>query len=197
MSFVPVLAIILTAAFGNAAGLANYLVSPNAAFVGQEANTPLGAAEAPATEAEKHTGYETDINRQLPDMEEPLLDLLDEAQVEIDDPMVYYVEDPRNGNILSARPVSDGSGTRLFSPPRTWLPTTPFLLVDPLSDERKELYMTRFIERARLGGWLIESKKEAPYTSLSWFSDPLQRTHTPTEVFENADWRLTRFEFSE
>jgi len=86
---------------------------------------------------------------------------------------------------------------RFFSPPQTWLPSMPVALLEPLSDERKELYMSRFTERARLSGWLIESKEDAPYTSVPWFSDQLQRTHTPTEVIENDDWRLTWFEFSE
>lgn len=195
-SFIPVLTVLLTTTFGNAAGFANY-ISPQAGYFEREIDSiPLGAGMS-TTGAEERPGYEREIDSHLPVMEESLRDLLDVAQVKTDDPIVYYVEDPRVGYILSARPISDGSGVHLFSPSPTWLPTQPFLLLDPLSDERKELYVSRFVERARLGGWLIESKKEAPYTSSSWFSDPLQQTHTPTEVFENDEWRLTWFEFSD
>jgi hypothetical protein len=198
-SFVPVLAVILTASFGNAAGLVNYLTSASyASYTVQQTDRAFPAAYtggAPAIQAARHVGYEREINGRLPVMDESLLELLHAAQVGIDDPIVY-VGDPKVGGILSARVVSDSSGEHLLSPPRTWLPTMPFALFDKLPDERKELYVSRFAERARLSGWLVQSKEEAPYGSLPWFSDPLQRTHTPTEVFENDDWRLTWFEFS-
>ncbi len=113
----------------------------------------------------------------------------------IDDPIVY-IGDSKFGGILPAWPVTADSGIHLLSPPQTWLPTMPLHLFAPLPDERKEVYMSRFTERARLSGWLIQSKKEVPYTSVAWFSGQLQQTHEPTKVFENDDWRLTWFEFS-
>lgn len=199
-SFVPVLTVLLTATFGNAAGLANYITSsPNVNHIEptvNEAILPQGfPTGAPATGVSDHVGYERKINSRLPVMDESLLSLLDAAQVKNNDPIVYYVGD-LFGIMLPARPVGDGSGMHFASPPRTWLPTMPFALFVPLPDERKELYMSRFTERARLSGWLIQNKKEAPYTSSPWFSGQLQQTHTPTRVLENADWRLTWFEFS-
>jgi hypothetical protein len=212
-SLVPVLAIILTVTFGNAAGLAQYITSsPHASYLERYTEQsynrllPTGVAgtageeratrEERATTESRHVGYEPEINSRLPVMDKSLLNLLDSAQVKIDDPIVY-VGDPEFGGILPAWPVTADNRIHFLSPLRTWLPTMPFTLVAPLSDERKEVYMSRFTERARLSGWLIQSKKEVPYTSSPpWFSTQLQQTHTPTEEFENDSWRLTWFEFS-
>ncbi|HKR02240.1 MAG TPA: hypothetical protein VJT09_16300, partial [Pyrinomonadaceae bacterium] len=79
---------------------------------------------------------------------------------------------------------------------RTWLPTTPFVLFAPLPEERRQIYMARFAERARLGGWLIQNRREAPYTSSRWFYEQVTRTHTPTKTFENEDWQVIWFEFN-
>jgi hypothetical protein len=173
-SFVPVLAVVLIAAFVNAPGLINYVTT--------------------------YTGYEREVNSRLRVMDDSLRGLLDAADVKTSDPVVFvgHLEIGKVKDILPARPVSDSSGeTRYMSPHRTWLPTMPGALFAPLPEERKELYISRFTERARLSGWLIESKKEVAYTSTPWFSDQLQQTHVPTEVIENDDWRLTWFEYSE
>ena len=184
-SFVPVLAVLLIAPFVNAPNLINYVTS--------------------------YRGYEGEVNSKLPVMDDSLRGLLDAADVKTSDPVVFVgdLEETGTGNILPARPVSDSSGEiRIMSPPRTWLPIMPGDMGKLLSEERKELYISRFTERARLSGWLIETKKEVPtymittkkevpYTSSPWFSDQLQQTHVPTEVIENDDWRLTWFEYSE
>lgn len=202
-SFVPILTVLLTATFGNAASLANYITSPHERYLERyferewSKRRPMFLpVEAHVTEVQRDVSYDRQINSQLPVMDESLRDLLVEAQVGMDDPIVY-VGHRTFGVILPARPVTADSGIHYLSPPQTWLPTMPFMLFAPLPDERKELYMSRFTERARLSGWLIQSKKEAPYTSVAWFSGQLQKTHTPTKLFENADWRLIWFEFSE
>jgi hypothetical protein len=204
-SFVPVLTVLLTATFGNAAGLAQYIISsPHVSYLErytvQSYNRLLPAGVAGvagverATGISKHAGYEPEINSRLPGMDKSLLNLLDEAQVKIDDPIVY-IGDSKFGGILPAWPVTADSKIHFLSPPQTWLPTMPFHLFAPLPDERKEVYMSRFTERARLSGWLLQGKKEIPYTSVSWLSGQLQKTHKPTKVFENDDWRLTWFEY--
>lgn len=212
-SFVPVLVVILTVTFGNAAGLAQFAQyitpSPHASYLERYTDhaynrlLPAGVAAMAgeeraterATRGSRHAGYEPEINRRLPVMDKSLLSLLDTAGVKIGEPIVY-VGDPEFGGILPAWPVTADSRIRFLSPPQTWQPTMPFWLVAALPDERKEVYMARFTERARLSGWLIQSKEEAPYTSLPWFAGQLQQTHEPTEVFENDDWTLTWFEFS-
>jgi hypothetical protein len=86
------------------------------------------------------------------------------------------------------------SAQESFASYRTWLPTMPFVLFDPLPTARKQVYMERFSARRRLSGWLIQNKKEAPYTSSTWFYDQIMKTHTPTKMFENNDWQVIWFE---
>lgn len=180
MSFVPFLTILLTATFGNAGFLRLYLTSPQ-------------------------LGYQQNIDTHLPTLDPSLVELFRAAQVKTDDPIVYSAVRVKavepladglshdHGVLLPAWPTDDG---RLISATRAWLPATPFVLLVPLPEERRQVYMERFIARARLSGWLVQNKKEAPYTSSAWFYDQLLKTHAPARMFENADWQLIWFEFN-
>jgi hypothetical protein len=178
MSFVPVLAILLTVTFGNASFLGLYLSSPK-------------------------LGYERDITSHLPVLDPSLLELLNTAQVKRSDPLIYSAIRVRavepqadrlkhDGGVMPpAWPVGDG---RFFASYKTWLPTMPFVLFDPLPAARKQVYMDRFTSRTRLSGWLIQNKHEAPYTSSAWFYNQITRTHTPVRMFENNNWQVIWFE---
>jgi hypothetical protein len=179
MSLVPVLTVLLTATFGNASFLRLYLSSPK-------------------------VGYEGDINSHLPRLDPSLLELFREAQIRPSDPLIYSairfkaVEPAadglkHDGGVMPpAWPMSDGEA---FASYKTWLPTMPFVLFDPLPEVRKQVYMARFAERRHLSGWLIQNKKEAPYTASAWFYNQIMRTHAPTKWFENEDWQLIWFEY--
>jgi hypothetical protein len=179
MSLVPVLTILLTVTFGNASFLKLYLSSPK-------------------------VGYEGDINSHLPQLDPPLLELFKEAQIKPSDPLIYSairfkaVEPAadglkHDGGVMPpAWPMNDGEA---FASYRTWLPTMPFVLFDPLPEERKQVYMARFAARRHLSGWLIQNKREAPYTASVWFYNQIMRTHAPTKMFENDDWQLIWFEY--
>jgi hypothetical protein len=179
MSFVPVLTILLTITLGNASFLGLYLSSPK-------------------------LGYEANINSHLPVLDPSLRELLNTAQVKIDDPIIYSAirvkaDEPAadglkhdGGVMVPAWPIN---AQEHFASYKTWLPTMPFVLFDPLPTERKQVYMARFSKRRRLSGWLIQNKKEAPYTASSWFNEQIARTHTPTKTFENDDWQVIWFEF--
>lgn len=180
MSFVPVLTILLTVTFGNGSFLGLYLSSPKLT-------------------------YERNIDTHLPLIDPSLQELLNTAGVKADDPIVYSAVRVKaiepladglshdHGVLLPAWPINDGQ--QLISTYRAWLPTTPFVLFAPLSEERRQTYMQRFTARTRLSGWLIQNRKEASYTSSGWFYNQIIRTHTPTKVFENDDWQVIWFEF--
>jgi hypothetical protein len=181
MSFVPFLTIILTVTFGNAAFLRLYLSSPEIGFV-------------------------KNIDTHLPLIDPSLRELLSTAQVKANDPIVYSAVRVRavepladglshdHGVLLPAWPTSDNR--QVLSSYRAWLPTTPFVLFAPLPEERRQVYMERFIARTHLSGWLIQNRKEASYTSSSWFYNQIIKTHTPTKRFENDDWQIIWFEFN-
>jgi uncharacterized membrane protein (UPF0136 family) len=179
MSLVPVLTMLLTVTFGNTSFLRLYLASPK-------------------------IGYERDINSHLPQLDPSLLELLKTAEVKPGDALVYSairfkaVEPAadglkHDGGVMPpAWPLDDGEH---FASYKTWLPTMPFVLFDPLPPARKQIYMARFSARRRAGGWLIQNKREAPYTASTWFYNQLIKTHAPARMFENNDWQLIWFEY--
>jgi hypothetical protein len=178
MSLVPVLTMLLTITFGNASFLGLYLAAPK-------------------------IGYEANINSHLPVLDSSLMELLKTAQIKPADPVIYSairfkaVEPAadglkHDGGVMPpAWPIDGGEFSTSY---RAWLPTVPFVLFDPLPAERKQVYMARFAARRRLSGWLIQNKREAPYTASAWFYDQITRTHAPTKMFENEDWQLIWFE---
>ncbi|MDT4966857.1 MAG: hypothetical protein QOJ64_1594 [Acidobacteriota bacterium] len=178
-SYVPFLTVLLTVTFGNAGFLRLYLTSPD-------------------------LGYQRNIDSHLPVIDPSLLELFHVANVLPSDPIVYSAVRYKavepladglshdHGVTLPAWPIDNGE---VISAPLTWLPTSPFVLVVPLPSERKQEFMQRFTSRARLSGWLVQNKKEQSYKLSSWFYDQVMKTHTPTRVFENADWQLIWFEY--
>jgi hypothetical protein len=179
MSFVPVLTILLTVTFGNASFLRLYLASPK-------------------------VGYERDINTHLPRLDPSLLELFKAAGIKTSDPLIYSAirfkaDEPaadglkHDGGVMPpAWQLDDGER---FASYKTWLPTMPFVLFDPLPEGRKQIYMARFAERRHLSGWLIQNKREAPYTASGWFYNQLTRTHEAKRMFENNDWQIIWFEY--
>jgi hypothetical protein len=75
-----------------------------------------------------------------------------------------------------------------------WLPTLPLGLVDQIRAERRSLYVERFVQRARRGGWLVERMSGLP--DLRWLTDPLARTHRAARTVTTGDWRATYYEFA-
>jgi len=87
-------------------------------------------------------------------------------------------------------------GRRDGPPERAWLPTKPFLAFAPLAPERKKLYLSRFVERVGLGGWLVEkrsSRLSSPWGSMRWLAVQLSRTHVARRTYEKDEWRLVWF----
>jgi hypothetical protein len=80
---------------------------------------------------------------------------------------------------------------------RAWLPTVPFPLFLAVPEARRPLYVARFVERARLSGWLAEPKAVSyrPQLWQGWFPEQLRRTHEPGRSYENPRWRLTWYAY--
>jgi hypothetical protein len=69
----------------------------------------------------------------------------------------------------------------------------PVYSLAPLPEERRRVYMSRFAARTGTGGWLIESKRDAPL--FPWFSEYLNLHYTPGRTFESEAWRLTWYDY--
>jgi hypothetical protein len=168
-SLVPVLTILLAATLGAGGNLGSYV------------STSLG-------------GYESELDERIPRFDPSLSRLLAKAGVRPDDPISYAGGSVEREKSLLAWPTGGEAG--LVSPPRAWLPSSPYFLFQPLEEERRQTYMSRFAERTHLSGWLIERTAAEPYTASPWFSEQILRTHRPTKVVENKKWRLTCFEYT-
>jgi hypothetical protein len=164
-SFVPILTIVLVAVFANKVAVTDYLFTPQASFVQLEKLIPL-----------------SDVGLDL---------LLNSAEVKPDDPMVYI--GPNEVFILSAWTFKQGERSEVLTTYKSWLPV-PLYSLAPLPEERRMLYLSRFSNRVKTGGWLIEYKREGP-PLYPWLAEYLRLHYTAGRSFENATWRLTWYDF--
>lgn len=158
-------------------------------------------AEYPRTEWSLLKGG-GNVEDELPSVAPALQSLLTQADVQGDDPIAYTGSNV--GNVMLGWVPSDAKDGRTVYTSRGWLPTMPFTLFAPLPEERRLVYLERFIERARLSGWLIQRKEQdrtvpAGNSLISgygpWIFKQLERSHQPTRIYENEEWQLVWFEY--
>jgi hypothetical protein len=163
-AYVPLLTVVLVAVFANKVAVTDYLFTPQASYMQVEKLIPL-----------------SDVGLDL---------LLNSAQVQPDDPMVYI--GPNEVFILSAWTYAQGERREVLTTYKSWMPV-PLYSLAPLPEERRLLYLSRFSNRMRSGGWLIEYKRDGPL--YPWFSEFLRLHYTTGRSFENATWRLTWYDY--
>jgi hypothetical protein len=164
-SFVPTLVMVILATFGSQEGMRDYLSSPQA-------------------------GY-TAVDQLIPLIDPKLDELLNTAQVKSTDPMIY-VGQSELLVFFSATITEGGRATRLTTP-AAWLPASPVYSLEPLPEGRRRVFLSRFGERTRMGGWLIEFKTAEP--RFPWLFDYLRQNYTPGRIVENETWKLTWYDF--
>jgi hypothetical protein len=134
-------------------------------------------------------GYDSEIERKLPTMDQPMREILKKAHVKSSDALVFV-----NANLLPAPPqTTDENKSNYYLLPHPWQPTMPFALLGPLREERQKLYMERFTQRTHLSGWLLQYKDDRSHW-YPWFTDQVFKTHQPIKVFENDEYRIIWFE---
>ena len=80
---------------------------------------------------------------------------------------------------------------------RTWLPTSPFNVLQVLPEHRKRTYVARFVARTRRNGWLIQ-RADVPLDPMyNWLLEEISKTHTPVATRADAHWRLTWFKLKD
>jgi hypothetical protein len=168
LSCLPLLTVMLTAAFGD------------------EEATPESLRAL-------NRGYIRKIDRLLPVMDPAFASLLESAHAQVSDP-VLFIDRYIWFNCLPARWVGEpGQRARLVSMYRAWLPASPFALVIPLPDERKQVYLSRFSARTHLSGWLVD--RNPPNPRHAWLFEQLEHTHTRSRTYSTEDWQLTWYEW--
>ncbi len=138
----------------------------------------------------------------MPEADPALQTLMAEAGVRPSDPIVFFGDSL--GNLLQPwTPGGEPDGERIVVTPH-WLPGHPSLALRWIPRGRGAVYTSRFIERAQLGGWMIQRKtgSEASADATTfvggrepWLFSLLHGTHVPTRIHENADWQLIWWEY--
>ncbi len=165
LSFLPVLTMMLVAAFGNAELLAGRL-------------------------HDFARGYRARIANLLPSADPALKELLAEAGVGAKTPLLFHDNRPA---WLHAPPVWEADGRRVTAPP-AWMPGGPLTVYIPLPRERCRLYFARFAERTHRSGWLLEPD-EPTNDALAWIPAQLAQSHAPGRTLVRGGWRMTWYEY--
>jgi hypothetical protein len=130
-----------------------------------------------------------DVTDRVRSADPTLQGLLEQAGVGPDDPVVY------DGG-AAAMPRWKVHG-RLVVGERTWLPNPVQLLEEPVSPERRKVYLRRFMARSARGGFFIQGKGpnegQTEDRAPDWYA-LIAESHVPVRVYENALWKITRYE---
>jgi hypothetical protein len=182
-SVVPLLSLVLTLPL--AAGVAD----------------PLAIRQDAASLAET-ARHRFEVEYLLPNADPQLQALMAEAGVQPDDP-IFYAADWLGNLLLPWRPDGATDGERIITS-RHWTPGHPVLALRWIPEGRGAVYTSRYIERAPMSGWLIQSKTgqgaSVDFNAFAsglepWFFNLVGKTHIPTRIYESADWQLVWFEY--
>jgi hypothetical protein len=117
---------------------------------------------------------------------DPLLqELITQAGIKPDDPVVFY-------GYAAAMPQWENNND-MVSSEKTWLPNPLQLLEEPIKDERRTVYLNRFINGSYQSGYFIHAKGEAEDRLAKWLA-LIARTHSPVRMYENSKWKITYFD---
>jgi len=76
---------------------------------------------------------------------------------------------------------------------KTWLPIMSPSAIVFLAPERQRLYISRFVDRSKLSGWLIFPKGSEFEERHQWLLDAILRSHQPVKTTESPNWKLTYY----
>ncbi len=117
---------------------------------------------------------------------DPLLqELIAQAGIKPGDPVVFY-------GYAAAMPRWKCNNDMVLSE-KTWLPNPLQLLEEPIKDERRTVYLNRFMDRSYQSGFFIHAKGEAEDRLAKWQA-LIARTHSPVRIYENSKWKITYFD---
>src|SRR5262249_62224963 len=102
-------------------------------------------------------------------------------------PLVCY-----SRNVLEAWPREQGRR----APDVPWLPVVPFTELVPVTESRRTLYIDRFVNRTREGGWLIEDTSTPKFDGGGpWFFAAPARHFLPVLPVQVVFFLATRHSF--
>ena len=128
--------------------------------------------------------FSNDITNQMNNSDDELVQLMSEAKITSETPVTYY------GN-TGAMPLVSMAGKRFVSE-NTWLPSPLQLLEEPISSERRFLYMERFIHRNYREGYLIQQNANSPDRFENWL-EILNKFYTADKVYRGKEYTIWHF----
>jgi hypothetical protein len=135
----------------------------------------------------------TGLQARLPPADHELAELLTASGVGPDDPVVFI---DHLGSLCPVWYGRDGDGrVRRHTLPRAWLPAAPSALFWLVSEDRRDVYFSRFVARARLSGWLIVPNDGSRSLVPGMTETELRLTHHPGRTLANARWRMTWYDY--
>ena len=140
----------------------------------------------------KHTAVRppSNIDQELPVVDSSLDSLLQLAGVSQSDPIVYL-----DDNAMPVWTRNNPDHRQGLAP--LWIPISPCSLIGPVRPDRLEVYLDRYAERKRSGGWLIEPKHASAFDPAysAMISPLIYKRFQATRHYENVNYRLTYFVF--
>ncbi len=149
--------------------------------------TPLAGGGSAGFPARYH-GFIPDVAVKTRLAEASLQSLIDEAKLGPGDPIAYY-----GGMASMPRWMRNGAAV---GSERNWLPAPLQLLEVPVTAERRERILGRFMARGVRPGFLIAAKsppEQAFPERLEQWRRLIGKTYLPVRVLENADWSIVQY----
>jgi hypothetical protein len=129
--------------------------------------------------------FSANVTTKLPTASNELQQLLSQAEIPADMPIVYYGDD-------ATPPIFTGDYSNLNE--SNWLPIPLQLLEQPVSHDRRKLYLNRFICRnQQREGILINRKSGSIEPRLQGFLSELGRYYDVKDVLSGSVYKLYRF----
>jgi hypothetical protein len=129
----------------------------------------------------------TNVDVTLPEMPTAMDNLLSAGQVGPGDPLTILEinEAPvrRFDNPLHLQGVSPA-----------WLPIEPYSLMAPLNEDRLDVYVRRYLERHRSGGWLVEPVRGVHLSDMYVYK-VVQQYCRPVRSYSSGGLKLTYFQY--
>ncbi len=126
-----------------------------------------------------------DVSQKVRVAEPSLQELISQAGIKEDDPVVFY-------GYTASMPRWQSKNQMIVSE-RTWLPNPLQIIEEPIEGRRRIVYLDRFIKDHPQTGYFVRKKGEADERAAQWIA-LISKTHSPVRIYENAMWKIIYFD---
>jgi len=128
------------------------------------------------------------VSKKLLMVDEELASVLRSAGIDPHKTPIAFID--KNHSMLPGLRNDQGQLLRWH---KTWLPIMSPSAMIFLAPERQRLYISRFVDRSKLSGWLIFPNDSEFEERYRWLLDAILRSHQPVKTTESPNWKLTYY----